>query len=358
MVGDEEMDVERESEAEMRNCDRQGSEAAGGWRRPARRRLRAGWGVILSLLWGGGLLTVGYAQPSGGVTSGRTAEEGGYAVFVSRRTGAAELYLLDLETRQVTQLTQTGREHHTPAVAQGSRSLVFAAQQGAGLELYEARWGAQLRTRRPTLVGLTRLTINVMDEFAPSVTADGEWIAFSSGLGIELLNLGEGAGRYLLVPTAGEHRDYAPAISPDGKEIAFVSDRSGTSELWICDRGSRRLRRVTTGLAALGGVGWRADSRQLVVTTGATPSGRTGIALVDPVSGSHQIVTEEEDRNASFSTLGDRILFSSTRDGDAELYLLTLATGKTQRLTVSAGFDDNPVFLAPSPAPPARAVPR
>jgi len=108
----------------------------------------------------------------------------------------------------------------------------------------------------------------------------------------------------------------------------------------------------------LGGVACRADSLQLVVTTGATPSGRTGIALVDPASGASQIVTEEEDRNASFSATGDRILFSSTRDGDAELYLLTLATGVTQRLTVSAGFDDNPVFLAPLPTLPSRAAPR
>jgi TolB protein len=342
----------------MRNRDRLASESnEPARRRRARRRLTLGGQVILSLVWGVGVLAVGYAQAGGGSSAGR-AEDGGYAVFVSRRTGAAELYLLELETRQVTQLTQTGRAHHTPAVAQGARSLVFAAQQGAGFELYEARWGAQLRTRRPTLVGLTRLTINVMDEFAPSITADGQWIAFSSGLGIEVMSTAEGSARHLLLPTVGAHRDFAPAISPDGREIAFVSDRSGAPELWIYDWGSRRSRQVTTGLSVLGGVAWRADSRQLVVTTGATASGRTGIALVDPVSGSYQIVTEEEDRNASFSATGDRVLFSSTRDGDAELYLLTLATGKTQRLTVSPGFDDNPVFLAPLPTLPGRVTPR
>lgn len=342
---------------ELSKRDRQMPALTGNSGEQAQCRHRRRWWVVLSLLWGVGLSAIGQAQPGGGAVFGRN-EDSGYAVFVSRRTGAAELYLLELETRQVTQLTQTGRAHHTPAVAQATRSLVFAAQQGAGFELYEARWGAQLRTRRPTLVGLTRLTINVMDEFAPSVTADGQWIAFSSGLGIEVLGSGEGGARHLLVPTAGEYRDFAPAISPDGKEVAFVSDRTGAPELWIYDRAARQARQVTTGLAALGGVAWRADSRQLVVTTGATPSGRTGIALVDPVSGSSRIVTEEEDRNASFSPTGDRILFSSTRDGDAELYLLTLATGVTQRLTVSPGFDDNPVFLAPLPALPGRVAPR
>lgn len=346
-----------QGEEKMGNHDRQTNESTGKRRSQARRHLSAGWWVIFSLVWGVGFPAVGETQSGGGAPAGRM-EEAGYAVFVSRRTGAAELYLLELETRQVTQLTQTGRAHHTPVVSQGARSLVFAAQQGAGFELYEARWAAQLRTRRPTLVGLTRLTFNVMDEFAPSVTADGEWIAFSSGLGIEVLGSGEAGTRHLLVPTVGEYRDFAPAISPDGKEVAFVSDRGGTPELWIYDWGSRRSRQVTTGLAVLGGVAWRADSRQLVVTTGATPSGRTGIALVDPASGSARIVTEEEDRNASFSAAGDRILFSSTRDGDAELYLLTLATGATQRLTVSPGFDDNPVFLVPSPALPSRAAPR
>jgi Tol biopolymer transport system component len=316
-----------------------------------------GWGgaALLCLLGGLSLLPVGYAQQREPLGRGESEP---YVVFLSHRSGPAELYLLELETRQVTQLTQTGRAHHTPVVAPGARSLVFAAHRGAGIELFEGRWGAQLRTRRPTLVGLTRLTVNIMDEFSPSVTSDGQWIAFSSGNGIELMGSREAGqvSRQILLPTAKEFRDFAPSISPDGRVVAFVSDRSGAPELWTLDRRTREVRQMTAGLAALGGVSWRADGGALAVTTNATTSGLTGIALVDPASGQFRVVSQEEDRNAVFSAGGDRLLFSSMRDGDAEIYLLTLSTGKVQRLTESPGVDDHPVFLGQPPVAPTRTA--
>ena len=60
-----------------------------------------------------------------------------YAIFVSQRNGAAELYVLDLNTRQVSQLTNTGRGHLTPAIS-GSRDLVFASREGSNYELFSA----------------------------------------------------------------------------------------------------------------------------------------------------------------------------------------------------------------------------
>ena len=276
-----------------------------------------------------------------------------YVIFVSQRSGAAELYLLNLETRQVSQLTNTGRGHLSAAVAPNSRTVVFASHDGGSYELFSGTISAAWRSRRPTIVGLNRLTENTMDEFSPTLSADGAMVAFASGNGIELIT-SNGAGRQLVIPSSEEQLNLSPVISPDGSQIAFASNRnngSGQFDIWVYTRAGRAVQQLTTGAAVMGGLSWSADGKRIVFTTTATKSKLTGIGLVEVESGAVRILTDSNDFNASLSARGDRIVFTSTRDGDAELYLLNLNTGTTERLTTSLGADDGAVFLVDPVAP-------
>ncbi|HEX9005381.1 MAG TPA: hypothetical protein VGB07_36075, partial [Blastocatellia bacterium] len=138
----------------------------------------------------------------------------------------------------------------------------------------------------------------------------------------------------------------APAISPDGTRIAFVSNRGGAYDLWVYTRANGELRQLSRGAKASGGLKWSADGKQIVFNTTATSSESSGIALADADSGGFRVLTEKGDFNGALSLRGDRLLFTSTRDGDAELYLLTLGTGTAERLTFSAGVDDGAAFVA------------
>lgn len=267
-----------------------------------------------------------------------------YAIFVSQRNGAAELYLLELKSRQVSQLTNTGRGHLTPSIA-SNRQIVFAARTGANYELFSGELNSTWRSRRPTITGLNRLTVDTEDQLSPSVARAGGWLAFQSGAGIELMTTG-GAGQQLLIPTAGEYQDFGPAVSPDGKQVAFISNRSGAYEIWLFTRAGSELRQLTRGGDALGGLQWSADGKQLAFTTKATGSGLSGIALAETESGSVRVLTESNDYNAALSARGDRIIFTSMRDGDADLYLLNLNTNAIERLTTNVGLDDGAVFVA------------
>lgn len=275
-----------------------------------------------------------------------------YAVFVSQRNGAAELFLLDLDTRQVSQLTDTGRGHLSPAIAAGTRTIVYSARAGASYELFCGKISAAWRTRRPTITGLTRLTTNTMEEYNPSITADGASMVFASGDGIELMS-SNGESRRVLLPARSQFNDFNPVISPDGKQVAFASNRSGKVEIWLYTLATDAARKVTEGAAVVGGINWSADSRQIVFTTAATTSKLSGIALLEPASGNFRVLSESADFNATLSSRGDRVLFTSMRDGDAEIYLLDLPTGRTSRLTNTSGADDGAIFLS-EPVRPAR----
>jgi TolB protein len=281
-----------------------------------------------------------------------------YAVFVSQRNGAAELYLLDLNTRRVSQLTNTGRGHLSPSISPDSRMIVFAARMGSSYELFCGSMSVAWRTRRPTIIGLNRLTINPMDETSPSVTKDGGMIVFSSGDGIEMM-AANGAGRHTVVPVSEQYHDFNPVISPDATRIAFVSNRSGAYEIWLYAKATGEtgeLKQLTSGAAPLGGLSWSADSKQIAFTTSSTSSQLNGIALANSETGGYRILSEGNDSNPALSAGGDRVIFTSTRDGDAELYLLNTNSGRIDRLTNSRGIDDGAVFLS-HPVYPLRRMP-
>lgn len=110
---------------------------------------------------------------------------------------------------------------------------------------------------------------------------------------------------------------------------------------------------TVTVAKVIGGLSWSADARRIVFTTTATNSKLSGIAVAEVETGSFRVLTDGNDFNASFSARGDRLVFTSMRDGNAELYPLNLNAGGVERLTNNMGLDDGAVFVG-EPARPAR----
>jgi Tol biopolymer transport system component len=70
-------------------------------------------------------------------------------------------------------------------------------------------------------------------------------------------------------------RQSEPVFSPDGRSIAFVSDRSGTPEIWVADSDGRDPRRITDHEATLLTTPrWSPDGTQVAYTcdAGGTPT--------------------------------------------------------------------------------------
>lgn len=289
----------------------------------------------------------------------RASNASDYVIFVSNRMGSTELFLLDLNTTQVSQLTDTGRGKITPATAAGARVAAYASREGSSYELFTAQISSTWRTRRPVLAAINRLTINTIEETNPTLTADGSYMAFSSNGKIEMMRF-DGQERQELVP-ADNSSNVAPAISPDGKFVAFMSNRTGANELWLVNTATKELRQLTKDSGAIGGINWSASSQRIVFTTTATTSKLTGIALAEVATGAVQVLTEAGDGEAAISPDGTRIVFTSNRSGDPELYLLNLTTNAVQRLTNNPGPDGSAAFISP-PAdslrrnPPSRQV--
>jgi tricorn protease len=63
-------------------------------------------------------------------------------------------------------------------------------------------------------------------------------------------------------------RETGPQWSPDGKLIAFVSDKSGEEEIWVCDELGGNLRQISSGATYKGQIRWSPDGKSLLYTAG------------------------------------------------------------------------------------------
>jgi Tol biopolymer transport system component len=106
------------------------------------------------------------------------------------------------------------------------------------------------------------------------------------------------------------------------------------------------LNQLTSKAKASGGLNWSADGKQIVFNTTATSGDVSGIAIANVDSGAFRVLTGKGDFNGTLSANGDRLLFTSTRDGNAELYLMRIGSGSVERLTFDSAMDDGAVFVA------------
>ena len=106
--------------------------------------------------------------------------------------------------------------------------------------------------------------------------------------------------------TAGDFEDSAPAWSPDGATLAFVSarhpdwDLEMANDVYLVEAVGGEPRRLTQGGGSFGRVSWAPDGARLAATRcpGVHDDPRhVQIAVVDPVSGDVRLLTESLDRN-------------------------------------------------------------
>jgi serine/threonine protein kinase/Tol biopolymer transport system component len=158
------------------------------------------------------------------------------------------------------------------------------------------------------------------NDIYPAISRRGNRLAFAQRHGhnniwrIEIPTPGEIANPpQEFIPST--RNDELPQFSPDGKKIAFLSDRSGRPEIWVCNADGSNIVQLTSlgGATIIDGPYWSPDSRRL--TFDATLEEAREVYVVNANGGSPQRLTSKQgdSGNPSWSKDGRWILFDSSK---------------------------------------------
>ncbi|RYZ36778.1 MAG: peptidase S41, partial [Sphingobacteriales bacterium] len=119
--------------------------------------------------------------------------------------------------------------------------------------------------------------------YDPALSPDGREVVFVSGGDIWTMSSSGGEARLLSAHPAMETR---PLYSPDGRYIAFQSTRSGNGDLYTLDMTSGKVTRITFDDAAEELNNWSPDGKYLYYsTTGGDIAGMRDIYKVNATGG-------------------------------------------------------------------------
>ena len=202
---------------------------------------------------------------------------------------------------------------------------------------------------------LLMVCVDAQAQIAFSSNRDGNWEIYMMDI--------DGKNQRRL--TNNRHDDWEPSWSPDGKRIAFMSDRDGhvdvrgwpTGEIYVMDADGGNQQNLTNNPGRDSSPSWSPEGKRIAFSSNR--DARKGdfifeIYVMDADGGNPQNLTNnlKDDQYPSWSPDGKRIVFSARRDGHFEnkfsitdeIYVMDADGGNQQRLTENRKNDWHPVW--------------
>lgn len=139
---------------------------------------------------------------------------------------------------------------------------------------------------------------------------------------------------------ASTRDDIAPQFSPDGKRIVFVSDRTGSREIWVAaSDGQNPIQLTNFGGSNTGTPRWSPDGKWIAFDS--RPEGNSDIHVISADGGKPRRVTTEtsEDVSPSWSRDGKWIYFGSRRSGNWQVWKTPVEGGQAAQVTKNGGYE-------------------
>ena len=278
-------------------------------------------------------------------------------VFVSKRDGNPEIYLMDINGKNQRNLTNNRHEDWHPSWAPDGKRIAFISDRDGHPDRVPGWFTSEIYVMDADGGNQQNLTNNPADDRYPSWSPNGKQIAFVSDRdGNSEIYVMDADGRNLQRLTENPNEDGYPSWSPDGERIVFTSQREGhvedkfgiTDEIYVMDTDGGNQQRLTENRNNDWDPVWSPDGKRI-----AFAADRKGdfvkfdIYVMDADGGNQQKLTNHRawDSSPSWSPDSKWIAFTSKREGNYEIYVMDADGGNLQNLTNNPHGDHNPAWL-------------
>lgn len=251
--------------------------------------------------------------------------------FVSDRSGSKEIWLMDYDGHNQTQLTY----HHSICLGprwspDGSR-IAFTTYLEGKPDIYMHSQVTHKRVAFPTYPNTTTTL---------TWSPDGRQVAFSSSrTGNQEIYMANADGSNLRRLTYSLAVDISPVWNPKtGQQIAFVSDRGGAPQIYLMDSDGANVERLTSGAGYAVAPAWSPNGQLLAFTWRKEGSG-FDLYVMDVATRQTVQLTHNSGNNEhpAWARDGRHLIFQSQRGGREQIWMMLADGTQLRQLTFEGG---------------------
>jgi Tol biopolymer transport system component len=220
--------------------------------------------------------------------------------------------------------------NQAPEFSPDGNTIAYLSTAGGNRDLYVMK--SDGKESRSVFTGFEGINT---DGFPLSWAQDNKTIYFASRdkgrMFIYRGNIMTGSAEKVDIP--GMNNVYSPAISPDGRYLAFIGNEHGFTDVYIYDIAGNKVTNITSNIFENNFESWSPDGNRLIFTEERDNYRR--IALYDLKTGAKKFLTKPVAYDYEYPRFIDNneIMFTSDKTGIFNLYKMDLTKGAETQLT-------------------------